>query len=441
LYAWARYRSRPVASRIAIVGFLVGVGLNCRTQGAFFFALLCASPLAVANLPWRRRLAHVMLAGVVAAATLIPWTLRNYVYEGRFSPASEQATIGLLFNHRDVGFYGLRWDLRSWHDVLAEYERRFTDRAARDAAIRRDAVRNTFGDPAWLARAVYWRSLAFYGLLPPGIWAPQGPQPTNWAVEWKAYVYYGFPALCFLTISLLGLMRRPDRTTGFLALGVVANLAVLVFASQTEARISFPVLPLHMLLAAAVFAPVRAVRDVPAVRPDGARRARRMAVVLAVATVLVTLFFSRMAIGRHHAYRALREPSLLVSASAFDERRAATVGYQLIDVEQLDRPAGLPTPGSRVRIRVRLTNYMLPPKSAGAVAYLPRFASDPTREIYYYAAAEGSPHWVGVTYFGAVAPATVREGDLVMIEGRVLDGKASGALSVPLWIHAETVAR
>jgi hypothetical protein len=82
---------------------------------------------------------------------------------------------------------------------------------------------------------------------------------------------------------------------------------------------------------------------------------------------------------------------------------------------------------------------MLPPKSAGAVPYLPRFATDPERETYYYAAAEGGAHFVGVTYFGAVAPTVVREGDLVMIEGRVLDAVPS--LGLPLWIHAETVAR
>jgi 4-amino-4-deoxy-L-arabinose transferase-like glycosyltransferase len=440
LYAWARYRSRPIASRIAVLGLLVGIGLNCRTQGAFFFALLCLAPVFVARVPWRQRIAQVLIAGTVAGGTLIPWTLRNYVYEGRFSPASEQATIGLLFNHRNVGFYGLRWDLQSWQDVLAEYERTIPDRAARDAAIRRDALGNTFGDPAWLARAVYWRSLAFYGLLPPGIWAPDGPEPTNWAEALPGYVYYGFPSLCLITLSVFGLIRRPDRTTAFLALGILANLAVLVFASHTEARISFPVLPLHMLLAAAIFAPARSPDNVAAAHWRDPRRPRRLPIaVVAVAAVLLTLAFARMVIGREHAYRPLREPALLVSPSAYEQRRAETAAYTFVYGSRLANANDLPRPGSRIRLRVRLTNYMLPPKSAGAVPYLPRFATDPERETYYYAAAEGGAHFVGVTYFGAVAPTVVREGDLVMIEGRVLDAVPS--LGLPLWIHAETVAR
>jgi hypothetical protein len=445
VYAWARYRNRPIASRVAVLGLLVGLALNCRTQGAFFFALLCLAPVFIAGLPWNRRIVHVLAAGLIAGATLIPWSVRNYVYEGRFSPASEQATIGLLFNHREVGFYGIRWDLHSWRAVLEKYEREIPDMAARYEAIRRDGLRNTFGDPAWLARAVYWRSLAFYGLLPPGIWMPSGPEPTNWAQAWPGYVYWGFTSLCLITISALGVIRRPNRTTGFLALGIAGNLAVLVFASNSDPRMSFPVLPLHILLAAAVFAPVRAP-DAGAMMTTRPRRARRLPIAVgAIATVVLTVAFCRTVIGKPHAYRALQEPALLVSASAFEQRRAETSAYSLVEPAQLANVADLPPPGSRVRMRVRLSNYMLPPKWAGQFDYLPRFATDPTREVYYYACADGcsgtavGAYWIGVTYFGAVAPTIVREGDWVTIAGRVLDPQPKPRWLL-LWVHAETVA-
>jgi hypothetical protein len=141
----------------------------------------------------------------------------------------------------------------------------------------------------------------------------------------------------------------------------------------------------------------------------------------------------------------LQEPALLVSASAFEQRRAETSAYSLVEPAQLANVADLPPPGSRVRMRVRLSNYMLPPKWAGQFDYLPRFATDPTREVYYYACADGcsgtavGAYWIGVTYFGAVAPTIVREGDWVTIAGRVLDPQPKPRWLL-LWVHAETVA-
>lgn len=437
LFAWTRYRSVPTLRRAVWLGVAIGLAFNCRSQGAFFFAVMCLAPMIHRDLAWRARFAHTVVIGVIVGASLIPWSTRNYIYEGRFEPSSDQASIGLLFNDHRVGFYGIRWDLYSWQRVLEEYEAKFPDKNERFAAIRRDAIANTIGSPLWWSRAFGWRTLSFYGLLPPGVWGVNGVEPTDWAKEWRGYVYNGLVPLILIGLSLLGLLRRPTRDAWFLGAAIFANLAVMLVASQREARISFPVFPLHVLLGLALVLPFA-----PTQPPGAAAPRRRLPVVryglvgLAAALVLVAVL--RISVGRNNSYAPLMESALVQSGSAIDAHRASGLEYRDVDAATIaSGPA--PAPGERIRVRLRLTNYMLPPKSAGWVDYLPRYASDPAREQYFYARTEDGVHYLGVTYFGAVATGRVRENDLVTVEGRVLDGQPVPLLKLPFWLHAEAI--
>jgi hypothetical protein len=437
IFTWTRYRSRPSLARAAALAVAIGLAFNCRSQGAFFFAWMCLAPLVQVGASVRTRLAHTAVIGAIVAATLLPWSLRNYVYEGRFSPSSDQATVGLLFNDHRVGFYGLRWDLYSWQIVLAEYEAKYPDKNERFQAIQRDAVANTVGDPAWWARAFGWRSLSFYGLLPPGVFAPTGVIPTDWSVEWRPYVYNRITSLALIATSLLGLVVRPGRDSLFLFGAIFANLAVMLFGSQTEPRISFPVLPLHMLLAlSAIFPFTRAGAEPVMPRRTGSWLTSPYLVTTAALVPLCMMAW--ILVGRPNRFAPLMEDAIVVAPTAIEAHRLRSGDYTDIDAAQI--AAGeVPAPGSRVRIRVRVSNYMLPPKSAGAVDYLPRFASEPEREQYFYAPLADGTKVLGITYFGAVADRQIREYDHVTVEGRVLDGKPVPLLNIPFWLHAEAI--
>jgi hypothetical protein len=439
LYAWTRYRAVPTMRRAIWLAAAIGLAFNCRSQGAFFFAVMCLAPIIHRELGWKTRLTHTVVIGAVVGASLIPWSARNYVYEGRFDPSSDQASIGLLFNDHRVGFYGIRWDLYSWQRVLEEYEARFPDKNERFAAIRRDAIANTIGSPLWWSRAFAWRTLSFYGLLPPGVWGANGVEPTDWAKEWRAYVYNGVTPLILITLSLLGLIRRPTRDAWFLAAAIFANLAVMLVASQREARISFPVFPIHVLLGLALvlpFAPMRSVESDGPIR----RRVPAMRYALIVITaILVLCAVVRIAVGRANRYAPLLEPSLRQSASAVAEHRVLNGDYRDVDVTTIGGGMAPPAPNERVRVRLRLTNYMLPPKSAGRVDYLPSYVSDPEREQFFYARTEDGQHYLGVTYFGAVTLSDLRENDLVVVEGRVLEGPPVPLIKLLFWLHADAV--
>jgi len=124
----------------------------------------------------------------VFAAMLLPWSVRNYVYEKNFSPASSQGEVSLVLNDHRMPFYGLLET--NWVPYLEAYQERYPDKTERLRVLRRDFIRNTFMDPAWLARAAMWRAVAYYNLLPPGVWEPGGPGPTDWHIHWAGYNLY-----------------------------------------------------------------------------------------------------------------------------------------------------------------------------------------------------------------------------------------------------------
>jgi hypothetical protein len=79
---------------------------------------------------------------------------------------------------------------------------------------------------------------------------------------------------------------------------------------------------------------------------------------------------------------------------------------------------------------------MYPPKYQGYLPWLPRIASDPRGDTYYFGYWPDG-HSIGVSYSKAAVEPGVREGDAVEAEGVVLaEGKGDEA---PYWIKAEKV--
>ncbi|HEY3160318.1 MAG TPA: hypothetical protein VGJ78_15240 [Vicinamibacterales bacterium] len=439
LLTWSRYwRSASWTTAIGLA-VAVSVGMNMRNQGAPFFAFMCLAPLVVAGLTWRRRVAHLVVIGAVVAASLIPWTIRNYVVEGRLSPSASRSTLylGTLNDHR-IGLYGIRyWD--GWNEVAAEFNQRYPNAAERERALVRAMWSNLVADPGWLARAMYWRVAAFYGLLPNGTLAIDRIIPTDWATEWPSYIFWRTAPVVILPLSLLGLALRPGRTALFLTGAILANLSIMLVSATSEDRLSYPVLPLHILIAASIFA---TRQEAPRLATASATRRGRFAVPAAAALV-VFLAVSRTQIGSQYIYRPLIERDLKVT-SAVD----LDPDLPLLDAGNTSGVNGAVEPvptnlgrGQRVRILGMLTNYMYPPKFAGAVGWVPSFATDPVGPTFYYLAGMGpdgtrvgTRFAVGVTFRGAQISEPLREGDAVEVAGEVLQDDRQGPSG--LWLRA-----
>lgn len=434
LLAWAYYwRSGTWKAALALAA-AVSVGMNMRNQGTPFFALVCITPLLVPFLRWPHRLAHTAVIVALVGASLVPWTVRNYVVDGRFSPSGSRSTlyIGTL-NDRRIGLYGIRyWE--GWTEVAAEFTERYPDLAERERALIRSMWDNLVADPGWLARALYWRTAAFYGLLPSG-YLGERIVPTNWAVEWPSYLYWRSTAIVVLPLSLLGLFIRPGRTTLFLTAAILANLSINLVSATSEDRLSYPVLLLHMLLAGAIFgAPAGTAAPLTAWTVQW----RRAAVPLLAATV-VFLGASRLLVGAGNIYRPLIERAVTVAPGVEPDQTLPLLEPFLPGTAET---IGV---GSHVRLRGMLTNYMYPPKFAGAVPWVPAFATAPGGPTYYYMLSLGGDettgiaHRLGVTLRGALVNEPLREGDAVEMEAEVLADDRSG--SSGLWLRALRVKR
>jgi 4-amino-4-deoxy-L-arabinose transferase-like glycosyltransferase len=445
LLVWARYWREPSLGRAIGLACALGVALNTRNQGGLFFALVCATPLMATGLRWRTRLAHAMVVAALVAVSLVPWTLRNYAVEGRLSPMAARSAIymGVLTDHR-VGLYGIRyWE--GWDEVVTEYQARFPDPLERERAYLRAAWVNVVSDPLWTADAVAWRTAAFYGLLPDGYSNLAAVVPTDWRAEWRRFVFSRSTPLLLLPLSLLGVILRPDRTALFLCAAVAANVAIVLFAASPESRISYPVLPMHILLCASLFA---TRGPAPAFTARVQRAASRFAAYRApmvAAAVVISLVVCRAAFGSRFAYRPLMERTTIVDPTA-----AISPDLPLLNDLELALPGGSNAGsdfgiGRRVRLRCLLSNYMYPPKFVGPVDGIPAFATDPSGPTFYYSylltggAAPSLGPVVGLTFVGAHLIEQVREGDAVEIEGEVLRGSADAGAG--FWLRAIAIRK
>lgn len=418
MLAWARYWRKPNWPRLAWLAATVALGINMRNQGAPFLALMCTTPLWVTGVPGRQRWVQCMAIGALVALSLVPWTIRNYVVEGRLSPSGSRSAmyIGVL-NDRRVGLYGIRyWE--GWGEVVAEFQQRYPDPVEREHAYVKAGWDNMLGDPAWLGRAMLWRTAGYYGLLPDTMLAIGRILPTDWRDEWRRYVFGRTTQLVVLPLSFVGLLWRRDRTSWFLLAGIIANISILLVSATSEDRISYPALPLHMLLAAGVFAPRS-----PATGRMPAFVIRRQSWIAAGVAAVLFVVACRVSVGSRNTYRLLMERGVaIVQASRVDDSLVALNDH----VQSPSTPSDGLRDGQRVRLRAMVSNYMVPPKSTGIVDWLPVFVSDPVRETYYFtylldtSGRGNGGQWVGVSFLGAQLNEAIREGDAADIEGELV---------------------
>jgi hypothetical protein len=434
VFLWSCYWRRPRRGHLVLLASSAAVIVNIRQQGLILALMLCLAPVVVEGIDRGERVRHTATALAILILSLVPWMLRNAVVEGRASPfGMRNAAYLAILNDRRVPFYGIRYD-QGFARLLEEYQERYPGNAEREKVMMRDARHRLLEDPVWLGKAIFWRGVGFYGLLPPGVFAPEGPRPTR-ADEWSGFLPAAMPRLLLIGASILGLAACPGRTAGFLLALIAANLSVVLLSpTGGDPRISFPSLPLHILLGLAVFH-----SSLPRLRGralglsplfGNGRRWAQLTVAVCAAALLC-----RATLGRRYAYRPLREPSVVWSPGVTLDRTRPSLNDDLRAGSGTRETSRL---GQRVRATYIVSNEMYPPKFQGFVPWLPRFASDPRGETYYFGYwPEG--HSIGVAYTGAAVEAGVREGDAVEVEGVVI-AEGSGD-EAPYWVRAEKVRR
>jgi len=457
IFLWSCYWRTPSMSHLVLMALAAGLGLNTRNQGGPFFALLCLAPLFVSSLRLRHRVVHASMALTILALTLVPWTIRNWVVDHRLTPSSNKTAyyIANLNDHR-IGFYGLRyWE--GFAEIGAEYDRRYPDPIERQRAMMRAGISNALSDWSWLRRALFWRSLSFYGLAPDGIFAPTGVQPTNWATEWDTYVRWRMAQVFFLLLTGAALVSAFSRTNLFLLCAVAANLVIILVSGGGEPRLHYPVLPLHMLIAASILGRPAAVGmdDWQLTRTLFAGARIRYWIASGM-LVVFSLVLCRLFVGSANVYapqleRAVRvDPDVSVDSSLLllnDVLTSAPTDAATQVSSSRDSGASRPIlEGQVVRLRVIVTNYMMPPKFAGPVPYLPAFSTDPNGEPFYYAylfnpanPADHVPYMVGVSLVGSTISEPLHEGDAVDAMGLVLWDRP-GVL-FPYWVHLSRIRK
>lgn len=418
---------RPDTKAALWLGFAVGLMFETRTQGAIFQAMIIAAPLFAWAAPWRMRLRATVIAGLVFGAMMVPWTLRNAVVDGRLAPTGEQVAAQFVYTNVPSGFYGIRRDLGAQEiDAWNHYD----DRAQMLADMRRHFHQQLRDDPMYFVRATPWRTLAFYGLLPPGVWAKAGPEPTDWRRDGKEYFLRVFPVVALLLASGIGLVARPGRVGLMLFGGIVGNLAVVPLVGFTEPRISYPVFLLHLLLA---FQAVWAARPgrIPETWTPTWRTWRPLLVCGGVAAVALHL-----TLGRDNVNRVLPEPlrpTAQAPLSAYPE------------LAGLLKRGELPPVGSRVRVVLAPYFNHHPVKYDDVdTTSFPDFARDPARETYYSAAlidSDGRTNVdravkIAIALAGAAATVeTVREFDDIEAVAEVMAAEDADRI----WLRAEFI--
>lgn len=435
VFAATNYFRSPSIRNLALLALAAGLVFEMRAQAAFFAAFLLLAPLFLRDMRLALRLRHFAVLGVIFAATLLPWTLRNYSVDGRFSPVGTQGAQHIARSNTDVTFYGIRRDLAPPAPVIEG------DEKSRNEAAEHTAFERVFGHPSVLIRAAPWRVLAFYGLLPPGVWDTAGVRPTDWRREGPEYLLRVFPVLCLIGASGLGLLLHPGRATLFLLGAIVSNFAVAFFVGFGEPRLSFPVHVLHVLLgAAAAFVPRLEFAGLAMPQSPPWRWRRVVALVCGLFLLAAGLHAT---LGRAYALRELTG-----RPAAYDPD--ATIAAALPDLAALAPPkllgpkfAGVSAhPGDRVRAVVLLTNDQLPVKYyAFPMPDYPDFTADPKTPIYYRTflldPAGGTDFYyfrqIGIDVSGAVFDRPLHENDVVETEGEVLGVGDTGLV----WLHAD----
>lgn len=235
--------------RWCLTGLIWGVATLVRPILLYFPLFLLVSSIIIfrKQLPWK----GILLALVLAAATISPWTLRNYHEHCTFMPVESKSGLDFfIFNHG------------TFHDLLVNYSDEDEEReiyfsvdteAARSSAFLRAGVSWIINNPHLFAFKTIRNAANFYGLERDVHqhlrWDYYGPQP-GW-LTWGLLPIVVIPSAALLVFLVPGMvLTQKSRTKELpvLLLFVYASLIAMVAFGYSRHR--YPLTPFIILYAA-----------------------------------------------------------------------------------------------------------------------------------------------------------------------------------------------
>lgn len=437
IWTLSRYWRRPAFGEAILIGIALAIMVNLRVQGlplAVFFAL---TPLLFAQIPVINRLRHVGIVGVVVMVSVTPWTIRNYLIEGRISPVSGQSSVQTaVLNDPRIGLYGVRWN-ENYNQLADQWITDYPDERERHVAQNEFFRKRLINDFPWFLDAAPWRLAAYYGFLANTVFDPGHQIPKRLSVGEGydlGYFHFPLPTLMLLVLSGVGLAALPWRWPHLvLAGGILAAGGINLLVGQSEPRLSYPALLLHMQLGALAFGSLWREEERAPVR-EAAVLWRRDSFVAAAAALASMFVLS----GLHNVPRAIMEPAVIIDPTAIVDSGLPDLG------EFIAQPAGEESSkgiGRRIYFEGVASNHMAPPKYVQGVN-VPAFAMKRNGEIYFYVFwknSAGKVSFLGVSYFGAKATRPIRAGDRIRATGTLLHVRHPGELAFDAWIRVDAV--
>ena len=218
LFLWLLVEAGTRPRRTAfwlVVGLVLGAATLTRPVMQAFFLICAAGWLWYGERPRTRRLREMLVVGLVAAAVMAPWVVRNYRIFHRYVPGTIVSGYALYagnnpLNHLGGGLGGgIDYDLTlvPGHDTLGEGELNAALTRQALAYMRAQPLHFVRMMPVKLARAWSplpsdtsghnkWHELAvsFAWCLPVfplflcGLWAARG----TWRIAWPLYAFLGY---------------------------------------------------------------------------------------------------------------------------------------------------------------------------------------------------------------------------------------------------------
>lgn len=249
--AWTR---APTPRRAALTGLALGLAMLTRPSFGTLGAAILVAWIAAAG--WRRGIGLSVVAALVAALVIAPWTIRNHHVDGGFVPISIQdAALYGVFNdeaaHDPVHPWAWRPVPRGYLQILRQPT---SDHGFR-SRLQKLARAYISDHPTSVFKAFWWNGLnrTFDLRTPP---SAQYEAPFEGRIGW----FSKLGAWCYLFVglaALAGLWRHRARRGLVLAVLALFLATAVAYTGDGGTRYRAPLEPLIAVLAVAAFASVR----------------------------------------------------------------------------------------------------------------------------------------------------------------------------------------
>lgn len=247
LWAWLMLYREPSTRRAVGAGLAGGIAALFRGTILPFVLLAMGGFLLRGPAPaWRARLKQAGLAGLLAAAVLSPWLLRNALLFQRFPLFISSSNYVLWIGNNPVSGGGAT--LPDGRTVLEAAPQRIRDRIepldemGQSRFFREEALNFILSSPGQALRLYGRKLLSFFWFSPQtGVL-----YPTAYTRAYQWY-YRGVAALVLLGLWTLG--RRLAQPSMILLLAFVASIALYQSFYYVEGRHRWTVEPVFLLFA------------------------------------------------------------------------------------------------------------------------------------------------------------------------------------------------